>query len=144
MPCIVELRNVIILVPEGRLRLEPPTPSTAHLLTLYQCLDNGTNASPRLQSIVAHVAFPLRAFVKVTRHVFIGNVDGIQQLGHLQIATLLPLILILISGVRSMAHGPRTSFATDYDNRSRAVVHSVRENPLGLAPSDLNPTPIPG
>ena len=82
--------------------------------------------------------------MKDMQHVFIGNVDGIQQLGHLQIATPLPLIPNHLSGVRSMAHGSRTSFATDYDNRSQAVVHSVRENPLGLAPSDLNPTPIPG
>ena len=119
----------------------PRNPSIADLLSVYQCLYNETNASPRLQSIVAHEAFPLRAFMEDTQYAFIENVDRIQQLGHLQIATPLPLIPIHLSGVRSMAHGPRTSVATDYDNRSQAGVHSARENPLGLSPSDLTHNP---
>ena len=108
---------------------------------MYQCLDNKTNALPRLQSIVAHEAFPLRAVMKDTQNAFIENVDGIQQLGHLQIATPLPLISTHLSGVRTLAHGPRTSVATDYDNRSQAGVHSARENPLGLSPSDFTHNP---
>ena len=61
--------------------------------------------------------------------------------GHLQIATPLPLIPSHLSGVRTLAPGPRTSVATDYDNRSQAVVHSARENPLGLSLSDLTHNP---
>ena len=76
-----------------------------------------------------------------TQYAFIENVDRIQQLGHLQIATPLPLIPSHLSGVRTLAPGPRTSVTTDYDNRSQAVVHSVRENPLGLSPSDLTHNP---
>ena len=35
-----------------------------------------------------------------------------------------------------MAHGPRMSVAADYDDRPQAGVHTGRENPLGLSPSD--------
>ena len=46
--------------------------------------------------------------------------------GHPQIATPLPLIPRHLSGVRTLAPGPRTSVTTDYDNRSQASRGSLR------------------
>ena len=81
-------------------------PKRAELLAVYQCLDNTTGASPRLQCVVTHDKVPTRANMTATRHLFIGNVDGVEALRQLNLAVPLPLISNSVS--RSLAHGPRS------------------------------------
>ena len=111
-----------------------PDPKQAKLLAVYQCLDNATGASPRLTCLITHERFPLRAIMTATRHIFIGNLDGLAALGRL---TLVPpmQLLPINSSIRSLAHGPRSAFAMDHGTGLHAHDHIIGDTPLGHASS---------
>ena len=112
-----------------------PLPKAAQLLTVYQCLDNETGFSPRLQSVVANEKFPTRAIMTETRLIFIGNTDAVQKLLEMNVVTPLTVRPINLTSQRSLAHGSRTSVELDDVNLLVGGRDSI-DSPLGHSPSE--------